>query len=228
MCPTEILKQEHRVIEQVLDCLEILAQRGEANGNLDWNSAKQAIDFFQNFADRCHHGKEEECLFPMLEQKGFSPDQGPTGVMRSEHELGRHHVREMAEAIKSLSQNPSGSIPRPGKSAQSNDFETCSKSAADGSSSAIAGFASHARAYVRLLRDHIQKEDHCLFQMADQALNEQEQSQLMSSFEQVEHDDMGTGTHQKYLDIATQLADRFGVPSVETETSGCGSCCHHG
>jgi len=85
MRPTEILMQEHRVIEQVLDCLERMAQRVEAGDELDLESAKQAIDFFRNFADRCHHGKEEDCLFPLLEQKGFSREQGPTGVMLHEH-----------------------------------------------------------------------------------------------------------------------------------------------
>lgn len=98
MKPTELLMQEHRVIEQVLDCLEIMAQRANAGDKLDVESAKQAIDFFGNFADKCHHGKEEDCLFPLLEEKGFSREQGPTGVMLHEHEEGRRHVRGMAEA----------------------------------------------------------------------------------------------------------------------------------
>jgi len=200
MRPTEVLMQEHRVIEQVLDCLEIIAQRGQSKGVVDWDSVNQAIDFFQNFADRCHHSKEEECLFPMLEQKGFSPEEGPTSVMRTEHEIGRQHIHGMEEAV---------------------------VAAAAGGSMAIAGFISHARAFVQLLRDHIQKEDHCLFQMADQALSDQEQTQLMESFDRIEHDDLGPETHGKYLDIATQLAERFDVPSSVSASSSCGNCCSH-
>jgi len=200
MKPTEILMQEHRVIEQVLDCLEILAQRGEADGSVDWESVEQTIDFFQNFADRCHHHKEENCLFPMLEQKDFSPEQGPTSVMREEHEVGRQHIRGMQEAA---------------------------ANAASESSQAIAGFLSHAQAFVQLLRNHIQKEDHCLFQMADQALTEQEQKQLMESFARVEHDDLGPETHEKYLDLATQLAKHLGVQKIVSDSSTCGNCCSH-
>ena len=196
MRPTEILMQEHRVIEQVLDCLELIAQRGENEKNLDLESANQAIDFFQNFADRCHHGKEEECLFPMLEQKGFSPEEGPTGVMRQEHEAGRRYICGMEEAIAAIS---------------------------GGDSQAIAAFASNARAFVQLLRDHIQKEDHCLFSMADQALSEQEQQQVMDSFANVEQNDLGSGTHQKYLDIAAELAKRFGVKCQTAGACGCGN-----
>ncbi len=195
MRPTEILMQEHRVIEQVLDCLELIAQRGENEKNLDLESANQAIDFFHNFADRCHHGKEEECLFPMLEQKGFSPEEGPTSVMRQEHEAGRRYIRGMEEAITAV---------------------------VAGDAQAIAAFASNARAFVQLLRDHIQKEDHCLFSMADQALSEQEQQQVMDSFANVEKNDLGPGVHQKYLDIAAELAKRFDVSCQGSGTCGCG------
>ncbi len=200
MRPTEILMQEHRVIEQVLDCLEIIAQRGETDDHVDWESIEQAIDFFQNFADRCHHHKEEDCLFPILEQKGFSPEQGPTGVMRAEHEEGRQHIRGMQEAA---------------------------ADAAAGGSLANANLISHARAFVQLLRNHIQKEDHCLFQMADQTLTEQELMELMESFSQVEHDDLGPETHGKYLDLATQIAQRLGVQSSASDSSTCGNCCSH-
>lgn len=194
MRPTEILMQEHRVIEQVLDCLEIMAQQAGSGGKLDVQSANQAVDFFRNFADRCHHGKEEECLFPLLEQKGFSPDQGPTSVMRHEHDAGRWHVDGMATAAAEV---------------------------ASGNSSARADFDSHAQAFIVLLREHIQKEDHCLFQMADKTLSEQDQQQLMASFDHVEHEDMGPGTHQKHLDIAVELADRFGVKSRVMASCGC-------
>ena len=66
MSPTEILMQEHRLIEQVLDCLEALTQRAEGTGTLDVASATQALEFFSVFADRCHHAKEEDCFFPLL------------------------------------------------------------------------------------------------------------------------------------------------------------------
>ena len=79
MKPTEILSGEHRIIEQVLDCLEKMAQNCAAGGRLDKPSAEQALDFFRNFADRCHHGKEETHLFPAMEAKGFPA----RGVLRA-------------------------------------------------------------------------------------------------------------------------------------------------
>ena len=86
---------------------------------------------------------------------------------------------------------------------------------------------THARGYVDLLREHIEKEDHCLFAMADQALTEDDQRRLLDAFQHVEHEHMGLGTHEKYSLLADELANRFGV----TRTVGMSSrvcVCHHG
>jgi hemerythrin-like domain-containing protein len=201
MRPVDTLMEEHRVIEQVLNCLERMADRCDSGAPLDLESAANAIDFFRVFADRCHHGKEEDLLFPLMEQKGFSRAEGPTGVMLDEHEQGRRHVRGMSDALKELSLGD------------------------------LAGkilFVEHARAFVQLLRQHIHKEDHCLFPMANQAFSEVDQDQLARSFSQVEHENMGPGTHEKYLQLANQLADRFGVvKAMPTAGGSCGSCGHH-
>jgi hemerythrin-like domain-containing protein len=87
------------VREQALSCLEAIASRAEASGSLDRRSAREALDFLRSFADRCHHGKEEQRLFPLLEARGMPRSGGPTGVLSDEHQLGRKLLLEMAEAI---------------------------------------------------------------------------------------------------------------------------------
>lgn len=190
MNATDILMAEHRVIEQVLCCLEKLAEGREAGKQFDKASAREAIDFFRHFADRCHHGKEEGHLFPLLEARGLPREGGPTGVMLHEHEEGRRLLAAMVEALDSGSSDE---------------------------------FARPARAYVRLLREHIRKEDHCLFPMADEILSPAEAESLSRSFEGVESAEMGEGTHEHYLDLANALADKFGVPRAGVVPP----CCHH-
>ena len=102
MKATDILMDEHRVIEQVLNCLEKLADRCEATEVIDRASALKALAFFRNFADRCHHGKEEGHLFPLLEARGFARQRGPTGVMRHEHAEGRSLPAALARAVEVL------------------------------------------------------------------------------------------------------------------------------
>lgn len=98
MRPTDILSAEHRVIEQVLDCLEALAERARDDGRLDVARAETALEVVRTFADRCHHGKEEERLFPMLVARGMSTQLGPIAVMLDDHRAGREYVRRMGEA----------------------------------------------------------------------------------------------------------------------------------
>jgi hemerythrin-like domain-containing protein len=202
MNATEILRNEHRVIEQVLACLEKIADLCTPGRGLDAPSASQALDFFRNFADRCHHGKEEKRLFPLLEQRGFSPEHGPTGVMRFEHEQGRGLLRGMASAV---------------------------AAAEAGDATAAGRFAADARRYVDLLRAHIRKEDEHLFPMADRALSANDQRSLEETFGSMEHDEMGQGSHENYLRLADELADRWAVPHARREGAAAagGSCgCH--
>lgn len=81
MTPTELLKAEHRRIEAALDRLERLADQGSLTGALDWPAAREVVDFLQAFADRCHHGKEEGILFPLLARRGLVRQYGRSGVM---------------------------------------------------------------------------------------------------------------------------------------------------
>ena len=184
MRPTYILSNEHRVIEQVLDCLVKMVSLAVEQRKLEKEPARQAIDFFRNFADRCHHGKEESQLFPAMEAKGFSRDGGPTGVMLIEHDQGRQYVGAMDGAV---------------------------EAAAEGDVQAIKQFAENSQRFVQLLRAHIEKEDHCLFSMANQAFSEQDQCNLLMKFDQVETEEIGTAVHAKYLKIADDLASRYGV-----------------
>ena len=201
MKPTDILSSEHRVIEQVLDCLERIIAESKANGRLEAASAQDAVSFFRTFADQCHHGKEEAHLFPAMEARGFPRESGPTGVMLAEHEAGRGYVRAMSEAI---------------------------DAAARGDRAALSRFAEAGTGYIGLLRQHIEKEDHCLFSMANEVLTDGDQAELTAKFEKVEAEEVGRGTHERFLAIAGALAEKYGVQPKAAACAGHGvACCHH-
>lgn len=93
--PTAILRDEHEVILRALALLERLGERLEAAQPVDRETLAWLRGFFSTFADRCHHGKEEQHLFPALERHGVPKEGGPLGVMLLEHEEGRALVRAM-------------------------------------------------------------------------------------------------------------------------------------
>ena len=177
--PTEILSDEHRVIERVLGAVEKLA-KGPVAALEPW---KKALDFIRNFADQCHHFKEEKVLFPAMEAHGIPNQDGPIGMMLTEHEEGRAHVRAMLAALELIEA---------------------------GNEAAKASLLNSAQGYCRLLREHIQKEDEILFPMADEAISADEQKKLAAAFAEHEAEEMGAGLHEKYLNIAAKLAGARG------------------
>ena len=212
MNATNTLMGEHRVIEQVLAVLEEIAACGERDGVIDTAAARDALDFFRTFADGCHHAKEERHLFPLLEARGLPREGGPTGVMLGEHDLGRELLARMVAALD-------------GKSDE-NYVVGWQLSETPIGEAWVAGFDVPARAYVRLMRDHIRKEDERLFQMADRLLGADDDDALVRAFDAAEHADMGAGTHEHYLELAGRLSDQFGVP--RSNTVGTCGCSRHG
>jgi len=98
MKTVERLKTEHDLIERGLTLLDKAVARIEAGQALPEGFPAWAPRFFQQFADQCHHAKEEDVLFPLLKQRGIPEQGGPIGVMLHEHVLGRDCVGRMRAA----------------------------------------------------------------------------------------------------------------------------------
>jgi len=167
---TSILRKEHDAILKMLEAAEEVARQLRGGQKVAPHVLDGLLEFLQLFADRCHHGKEEDLLFPTLESKGMPRMGGPIGVMLHEHDLGRSLIRQMTEA---------------------------SKAYAGGATDAGPQWAGAAVEYSRLLQEHIYKENNILFVMAEQMLSDEEQRQLAAQFEKVELERMGAGTHDR-------------------------------
>jgi len=172
MQATDVLMEEHRVIERLLDCLELAARRLGSGEAVRPGFFVEAAEFIKGFADGCHHRKEEGFLFPALEAAGMPRNGGPVGVMLYEHDEGRAFTKAMLEAAGRLQ---------------------------GGDSAARSSVAGNARGYVALLRQHIQKENTILFRMADQFIQGEARDQLTADFERVEREETGAGVHEKFL-----------------------------
>jgi hemerythrin-like domain-containing protein len=177
--PTDVLRHEHKIILVALAAMEKQAKEIEATGKVDGDRTDKMLDFFRNFTDRCHHTKEEKHLFVALEQRGMRHDVGPIAVMLAEHQHGRNRLKAVNGA---LAKARAGDRPM------------------------IKQVRENLAAYVKLLKEHITKEDNVLFVMADKVLTHQDQKTLTAAFEKVEADEMGEGTHEKYHQIAHELA----------------------
>jgi hemerythrin-like domain-containing protein len=128
-------------------------------GNTEIEHLEKAVKLIREYADGFHHAKEESLLFPLMETKGFSSKMGPVAVMLHEHVMGRDFVKGMLEGIQELK---------------------------DGNASAYFSIYENMKGYIELLRNHISKENNILFRMADNAISDEEQQDLLGKFSEIE------------------------------------------
>jgi len=92
MKATQQLKDEHEGVLLMLRILDEVSRQLKSGGLIRNEHFEDILDFLKVFVDKCHHGKEEELLFPALVKAGI-PHDGPIAVMLFEHEMGRKYVR---------------------------------------------------------------------------------------------------------------------------------------
>jgi len=178
MQATQILIEEHNVIERVLTALQTAADRLSQGEEIRPAFFVNVALFNKNFTDGCHHRKEEGVLFVAMNEAGVPVQGGPIGVMLAEHEQGRDFTGAMKDAAQKW---------------EASDL------------SARAALVQNALGYAALLRQHIHKENNILFPMADRVIPLDRQEKVATDFERIEHEETGEGVHEKYLALAEVL-----------------------
>lgn len=187
MNPIEVLMNEHRLIESVLDSLEAYVDRLTPNASVEAADLGRFVQFIRAFADTCHHGKEEEILFATMVANGMPRESGPIAVMLHEHEEGRQLVMTLAE-FAAHSVDPGWSDADRRRIRQT------------------------ARSYAELLRQHIQKEDGILYPIAVSRLDPATMADINRRFDEFEAERTGPGEHEKLHALAEELIARHKAP----------------
>lgn len=172
---TDNLIDDHTIIQEIMDVMEHIT----AVKDPDVEHLEFIVSFIREFADGCHHAKEEGLLFPKLVEKGIPKEHGPVGMMLLEHEEGRQFVKGMADNI---------ALYKSGKK------------------EALKGVYQNMLGYVNLLRDHIAKENNVLFMMANRVLSDDEQTLLLNNFSLAEEASTGKDKIEKYLARVKELS----------------------
>jgi len=139
---TTSLRNDHRLIEKVLNALETTCSLLIEGKNIPAQILLHTIDFTQNFTHVCHHGKEEEVLFPALGQSGMPTQMGPIPRMIMEHKMTNQLAGQIEVSAKVY--------------LESGNSEELVVS--------LQNYISH-------VREHLWKENNRLFMMADSRLN---------------------------------------------------------
>jgi hemerythrin-like domain-containing protein len=101
--PNDVLRAEHEDIQKVLSVLEGMARRMRGMANVPVADLDNTIVILEDYADHCHHTKEEQVLFPELARA--SPEVGA--------ELARR-LKGDHRALRKLVGTMKGLVPRAG------------------------------------------------------------------------------------------------------------------
>jgi hemerythrin-like domain-containing protein len=138
---TASLRRDHDLIEKVIKAMESTIQLLNDGKQIPESILLPVIDFSKNFTDVCHHSKEENSLFPALEQAGMPRNMGPIAMMLIDHERTREIGKEMENSAK--------------------DYIS------SGNSTKL---ISDMQQYVEHITEHLWKENNKLFMMAEARL----------------------------------------------------------
>ncbi|MCY2929241.1 MAG: hemerythrin domain-containing protein [Planctomycetota bacterium] len=97
MQPVELLMAEHRLILKMIGQMRGQSERMELLQSVNAAFVDAALDFLRNYADRCHHAKEESILFHLAAKKPLpGPMRRVMDELTEEHARLRAHVGELA------------------------------------------------------------------------------------------------------------------------------------
>ena len=178
--PVDMLYEEHRYILKVIEGLKTVDKALEAGQAPDLPLMREIVSFMREFADHCHHAKEEDLLFPALIEHGVPEGGCPIGGLLGDHGRGRKLVGRLAEAIEDYEASPA---------------------------EALATMRESIEGIVALYPGHIWKEDEMVFPLVDRLFSAEQKQALHEGFCRVED---GKGhDHQHYAAFADSLAERL-------------------
>ncbi len=194
----ETMMEEHELIVRVLAALQVMAEKLEAGEEVPRQDVAGFGTFFRQFADKCHHGKEEDRLFVKMVESGFPRESGPIGVMVYEHDEGRAEVRSLV-----------------GVGGGSGPLTPAEK----------ARVMAVAARFVPLLYGHIQKENNILYPMAQQAITPEDMAALDKSCAEFDREVLGKDEVQKLKQLAAELTERYPACADRLAVhGGCAGC----
>jgi DUF438 domain-containing protein len=179
----ELLMTDHETTEKVFEAVErALAAPGGPSPAL----LADAMENFKGYVDGCHNKKEENHLFPLVEQRGIPRSGGPLGVMLMEHDQSRD------------------TLPR---------LLTVAGRYLAGDRAALDDLRIAFSEYSSLLKNHFWKENDILYPMARRVMTAADAEAVVKGIQETEAA-VGADTRAKYYALADRILTAGGVEDL--------------
>jgi len=162
---------EHRLIERMLSVIKDALLQIEITHKTDPVFVDIAVDFIRIYADRTHHGKEEDILFRELRKRSLSAeDKLVMEELIEEHIFGRQTTKALIEANTRYR---------------------------NGDESALADIATRLQTLVEFYPKHIEKEDKIFFPASRTYFTDHEDQAILAEFWEFDRKMI----HEKYKSV---------------------------
>jgi hemerythrin-like domain-containing protein len=169
---------EHRLIERMLSVIKDILANIESKNTVDPAFVDIAVDFIRVYADRTHHGKEEDILFRELKNKPLSTDDRRVmNELIEEHVFGRQTTKALVDA----------------NTRYRNGDET-----------ALADIADKLLILIQFYPKHIEKEDKVFFPSSRTYFTDEEDQAMLAEFWEFDRKMI----HEKYKSVVEGLERR--------------------
>jgi hemerythrin-like domain-containing protein len=179
----EIMVKEHENIRRMLKVIRKYCYKIMTCQEVDYDDLYKVIDFIRNYADKHHHGKEEDILFKVMSEKieRLSKNGAITG-MYIEHDLGRLYISNLELALE--------------------DFKK-------GNDEKRLDIIANAISYTDLLERHIEKENTAIYKFAENILPEESKAFIEKECSTIENSAMENGLQEKYISLTQLLEEKY-------------------
>ncbi len=180
------LVNEHRLIRRYLNNAAVALEFMEEKKLPPKEFFELGLEFSTMFSDKFHHFKEEYEMFMALAQKKEGEIDAQIAFLRDQHEHARNYTAEINRSLEGYGKNDSFYIDN---------------------------IQEYLGNYVKLLGEHIHREDHVFYPMAKESFNEQEIGILKENFIKAEakfNADFFTQNENKVQKMENLLKDHFG------------------
>jgi hemerythrin-like domain-containing protein len=169
---------EHRLIERMLAIVKPILSGIEKTNRVDPLFVDVAVDFIRIYADRTHHGKEEDILFRELGKKPLSAeDRRVMNELVEEHVFGRRTTAALVETNTRYR---------------------------NGDQAALTEIAAHLKTLAGFYPKHIEKEDKRFFPSSRTSFTEEEDQSMLAEFWEFDRKMI----HEKYRSVVAALEER--------------------
>lgn len=179
----DIMIYEHQNIRRMLKVVREVSYRVMTNGDYDLEDFAMIADFVKNYADKLHHGKEEDILFESMnkEIQKLAKSGAITG-MYIEHDQGRLFIANLLKGVEAFK---------------------------EGNDHSRLDIIANSIAYSSLLDRHIEKENTALYKFAEKMLSDETKLQVDKDCDEVEEKALADGIQNKYLAILESLESKY-------------------